>query len=333
MLVNELGKHDPSLEIIKGQDLNITRPADINSVEDNTLLFVGSKKFIESSLKAASEKKIAFVIDKKLYESLEEKIDDKVEALVLSSNVNISMSFLTKAFHEEMGQEENMAVDGRQMGTCDVHPTAWVAQGAFLGDKVQLGENVKIHSGAVLMGDISVGSNTQIFPNVTVYSNTKIGSNCRIHAGTVIGGDGFGYNFKDGEHLKVWHFGGVRIGNDVEIGANSCVDQGTFSPTIVGDGVKLDSQVMIAHNSKLGKGVIFCGQSGTAGSAVVGDYCVFGGKAGIAPGIELGPGSEVAGLGQVTSNFPAKSKIAGHPGRPIREWLRGIAWLRKQSNQ
>lgn len=331
MLVKDLGMHDPSVEVLKGSDVNITRPADTKSVQDNTLLFVKNNKFLEAALEAAEKHKIAIVIDKKLNDSLEESIESKVEALVTTTDLNVSMSLLSKAFHDEVFTEKNMAVDGRQMGTCDIHPTVWIAQGAFIGDSVKLEENVKIYPGVVLMGDIKIGAGTEIFPNVTIYQNVEIGERCRIHAGVVIGADGFGYNHKEGTHHKVWHFGGVRIGNDVEIGSNSTVDQGTFSPTIISDMVKLDNVVHIAHNTYLGRGVIFCGQAATAGSATVGDYTVLGGKAGIAPGCEVGPGSEIAGLGQVTSNFPAGSKVAGHPGRPLREWLKGIAWVRKNS--
>jgi UDP-3-O-[3-hydroxymyristoyl] glucosamine N-acyltransferase len=331
MLVKDLGKHDPSLEVVKGADFQINRPADTKSAQDHTFLFVKNNKFLAPALEAASKHKIALVIDKKLNESLDEPVDGQVEALITTTDVNISMSLLSKAFHDEIYTERNMAVDGRQMGTCDIHPTVWIAQGVFIGDNVKLGENVKIHPGVVLMGDITIGANTEIFPNVSIYQNVEIGERTRIHAGVVIGGDGFGYNFKDGVHHKVWHFGGVRIGNDVEIGCNSTVDQGTFSPTIICDMVKLDNVVHIAHNSYIGKGVIFCGQAATAGSATVGDYTVLGGKAGIAPGVVVGPGSEIAGLGQVTTDFPAGSKIGGHPGRPIKEWLRGIAWVRKNS--
>lgn len=331
MLVKDLGKHDPSLEVVKGGDFELTRPADVKSVDDQTLLFVKNQKFLTSTLEAIEGKKVALVIDKKLHESIEESVNDKFEAVVTTSDVNISISLLSKAFHDQIFTEKNMAVDGRQMGTCDIHPTVWIAQGAFVGDNVKLEENVKIHPGVVLMGDIKIGAGTEIFPNVTIYQNVEIGSRCRIHAGVVIGSDGFGYNFKEGVHHKVWHFGGVRIGNDVEIGSNTTVDQGTFSPTIIKDMVKLDNVVHIAHNSYIGTGVIFCGQAATAGSATVGDYTVLGGKAGVAPGCEVGPGSEIAGLGQVTSNFPAGSKVAGHPGRPLKEWLRGIAWVRKNS--
>lgn len=331
MLVKDLAKYDPSVEIIKGRDFELKRPADVKSVADQTLLFVKNHKFLDSALEAAQGMRVGLVIDKKLLDSIDDSLDDKFDAIITTSDVNISMSLLSKVFFDEIYTEKNMAVDGRQMGTCDIHPTVWIAQGAFVGDNVKLEENVKIHSGVVLMGDIKIGASTEIFPNVTIYQNVEIGSRCRIHAGVVIGGDGFGYNFKEGVHHKVWHLGGVRIGDDVEIGSNTTVDQGTFSPTIIENMVKLDNIVHIAHNSYIGKGVIFCGQAATAGSASVGDYTVLGGKAGVAPGCEVGAGSEIAGLGQVTSNFPAGSKVAGHPGRPLKEWLRGIAWVRKNS--
>ena len=168
---------------------------------------------------------------------------------------------------------------------------------------------------------------------MTIYKNVTIGDNARIHSGSVIGADGFGYNHKDGVHLKVWHMGGVIIENDFEMGANSCVDQGTFSPTRIANGVKLDNHTQIGHNSDIGNGVILCGHAGTAGSVTLGDFTVLGGYVAIGPGLELGAGCGVGGGGKVLCDWPANSQISGHPARPIKEWLRGIAWVRKESQK
>ena len=127
--------------------------------------------------------------------------------------------------------------------------------------------------------------------------------------------------------------GGVIIGNDFEMGANSCVDQGTFSPTKIADGVKLDNHTQIGHNSDIGNGVILCGHAGTAGSVILGDFTVLGGYVAIGPGLELGAACKVGGGAKVLCDWPAKSKISGHPARPIKEWLRGIAWVRKESQK
>ena len=147
----------------------------------------------------------------------------------------------------------------------------------------------------------------------------------------MIGSDGFGYNFDQGEHLKIWHIGGVVIGNDVEVGACTTIDSGTFTPTLLGDGSKLDNQVQIAHNCKLGRGVIMCGQSGLAGSATLGDYTLVGGKAAVGPGFTLGDRCQIGGAAVVNNDWPDDSILGGHPARPVKEWLRGVAHLRKEA--
>ena len=123
----------------------------------------------------------------------------------------------------------------------------------------------------------------------------------------------------------------MTIGHNVEIGANSCVDQGTFSPTTIGDGTKVDNHVQIAHNCKIGRGVIICGHVAFGGSAVIGDFTVLGGKAAVGNGVIVGKACQVAGNAMVNSDIEDSSVVAGHPARPLKEWLRGVAWLRQQS--
>lgn len=172
---------------------------------------------------------------------------------------------------------------------------------------------------------------SEIFSNVVVYRNVKIGKSVRIHANCSIGSDGFGYNFFKGQHLKVWHMGSVIIEDQVEIGANSCIDGGTFSPTVIGHGTKIDNQVQIGHNCRLGRGVIMCGQSGLAGSCIIGDYTVMGGRAAVAPGIIIGKAAQVAGNAGVISNVGDGEVVGGFPARDIKEWMKGIALVRKLS--
>jgi len=154
-----------------------------------------------------------------------------------------------------------------------------------------------------------------------------------LHSGVVVGSDGFGYTFHQGQHKKIWHMGGVSIQDDVEIGSNSTIDMGTFSPTIIGSGTRIDNLVQVAHNVKIGKGCVLCGQSGIAGSAVLEDFVVLGGRAAVGPDVHLGMGCQLAGGSKVTDSaiWPAGSKLGGHPARDLKEWLKGLAYLRKVS--
>jgi UDP-3-O-[3-hydroxymyristoyl] glucosamine N-acyltransferase len=219
------------------------------------------------------------------------------------------------------------------MGTTEIDPSARISQHVFIGEHVKIGANVDVLPGTVFSSFVSIGENTKIYPNVTIYPFTTIGKNCWFHSGVVIGSDGFGYTFHQGQHQKIWHMGGVIIHDDVEIGSNSSVDMGTFSPTVIGQGTRIDNLVQIAHNTKIGRGCVICGQAGIAGSAVLEDYVVLGGRAAVGPDSHIGMGTQIAGGAKVTesANWPAGSKLGGHPARDLREWMRGLAYLRKMS--
>jgi UDP-3-O-[3-hydroxymyristoyl] glucosamine N-acyltransferase len=248
---------------------------------------------------------------------------------IVSENIDKTMGLFSKEFHSLLWNNINSMVDGRQLGSVDIHPSAMISQNVFIGEHVSIGENVKIYPGCVVLPHVRIEDNTILFPNVSIYPYTKIGQSCRIHAQTTIGADGFGYFFQEGKHQKIWQFGGVEIGNEVEIGANSCIDSGTFTPTIIKDGCKLDNLVQIAHNSYLSEHVVMCGQAGTAGSSKIGPYSFFGGQTALSPHCEVGPQTRVAGAAKVTKNFlEGKIDLGGHPARPLKEWLRSIAQLR-----
>jgi len=274
-----------------------------------------------------SKKKYFDLLD----ESTKTTLTDKAKFLATIADVNIGMSLLSKPFYDEKIGHPNDIVDGRQMGSAVVDSTAWIAQGAFIGENVIIGANVKIHPGVILMSGVEIHEGTEIFANSVIYRNVKIGKHVRIHGNCTIGADGFGYNFKNGEHLKVWHMGSVIIHDNVEIGAGTCIDSGTFSPTIIGAGSKIDNQVQIGHNCRLGRGVIICGQSGLGGSCTLGDYAVLGGKAALANGISIGKAAQVAGNAGVIGNVDDGEVVGGFPARDIKEWMKGVAYIRKHS--
>ncbi len=300
---------------------------DKTNLTSQCLYFCGDKKFWPA-FQEKKPKDSLVVFSHKLLEQVDDQIaDDFIYASV--ENVPLAMSYLSRPFYEGVIKEDNDEVDGRQLGTCEIHPTAMLAQNVFIGAHVKIGPNVSILPGCVVSSFCEIDEGTTLFPNVTLMPRTVIGKDCRIHSGTVIGSDGFGYNYYEGVHHKLWHMGGVRIGNNVEMGSNVSVDQGTFSPTIIGNGVKIDNLVQVAHNCQLGDGVILCGQAGVAGSAKLGPFSVFGGGARVAPDVEVGAGAQVGGMAGVTANIDDKAAVAGFPARPVREWLKSMAQLRK----
>ncbi len=329
MNIKELVTFCHSLKIIQGDKHSIECLSDLKASRPRSLVFVKNKKFLDTlERQLSSDLELSAVFDEKLWERTlnQEIFKHQLKAILVTNEVDISMSLLSKPFYDQVQQK-------KREGSKSIDSSVQISSNCFIGERVTLAEGVVIHPGVTLMGDCKIGKNSILYPNVTIYENVEIGKYARIHSGTVIGADGFGYNYKEGTHHKVWHMGGVTIGDHFEIGANSCVDQGTFSPTIIGDGVKLDNQTQVGHNAIVGSGVILCGHAGLAGSTIIGDYTVLGGYVAIGPGIELGEGCQVGGGGKVLNNWPAGTQLGGHPARPLKEWLRGLAWLRKESQK
>jgi UDP-3-O-[3-hydroxymyristoyl] glucosamine N-acyltransferase len=191
-----------------------------------------------------------------------------------------------------------------------IHPTA-----VFIGDQVTIGAGSIIHPGVVIESGVKIGSNAIIHANVVIRENCVLGDNVQVHAGTVIGADGFGYVTVDGQHVKIPQVGKVVIESDVEIGANVTIDRATTGVTLVKRGSKVDNQVQIAHNCKLGENNMLCGQGGLAGSARLGDRVTLAGKVGVVGHIELGDDTVVAACSMVISSIPPHSFVSGSPAR------------------
>ncbi|MBZ5563863.1 MAG: UDP-3-O-(3-hydroxymyristoyl)glucosamine N-acyltransferase [Acidobacteriia bacterium] len=174
-----------------------------------------------------------------------------------------------------------------------IHPTALIASDAVLGEKVSVGPYVVIESGVavgagtclgagVFLGEgAQVGAECVLYPRVTIYPGARLGNRVILHAGVVVGGDGFGYVFAEGRHVKFPQLGQVIIEDDVEIGSNSTVDRGSLGTTVVGEGTKIDNLVQIAHNVRVGRHCVIAAQTGISGSVEIGDYVVMGGQVGI----------------------------------------------------
>lgn len=195
-----------------------------------------------------------------------------------------------------------------------------------IGDRVRIGRRVTIHPGVVIGADSVIGDDTLLHANVTIGERTVIGSRVIIHSGAVIGSDGFGYaTDRQGHHLKKPQVGNVRIDDDVEIGANSCVDRAAFGTTRIRRGVKIDNLVMIAHNVDVGEHSILVAQVGVAGSTKVGRNVVLGAKTGVAGHLEIGDRVMAAAMSGVHNNLATGSVVGGVPAFEVKRWGRATA--------
>lgn len=328
----------PSILRVEGIDLPLEGITNFKSPQKNHLIFVGGKRYWQTLTKIWEEESFSdliILVLQSFYEQVkEDELTKKIftsNRLILTTSLEESMCGLSKLFFEQQESECNDLVDGRQMGTSIVDSTAWIGQNVFLGKNVTVGKYVKIYPGCVIMSFSTIGDGSVLYPNVTLYPRTSIGKNVIIHAGARLGTDGYGFNLIQGKHEKIWHLGHVVLEDNVEIGGNCSIDKGTFGETRIKQGTKFDNLVHIAHNVTVGANSLLCGQVGIAGSSTIEDYCVFGGQAAVTNDVTVGTQSQIGGAAVVTGNVGPKSVLAGHPARPVKEWLRGIAFLRKNS--
>jgi UDP-3-O-[3-hydroxymyristoyl] glucosamine N-acyltransferase len=203
-----------------------------------------------------------------------------------------------------------------------VHPGAKVGADASVFPFVSVGEGsvigarCRLHSGAAVGRNCRLGDDVTLHPHAVLYDNTVLGDRVILHAHAVIGADGFGYRMHDGKHIKSPQFGWVEIGDDVEVGAGTTIDRGTFQPTRIGAGTKLDNLVQIGHNCQIGRHNLFVSHVGMAGSCSTGDYVVLAGQVGIADHVHLGDRAQIGAQSGVASEVSAGVKMLGSPARP-----------------
>lgn len=205
--------------------------------------------------------------------------------------------------------------------TAVVSPTSTIDPGAVIGPGASIGERSHVGANAVIGQDVVIGKECSIGPGCVVVFAT-IGDRVILHPGTKIGQDGFGFAPGPQGHQKVPQIGGVVIGDDVEIGANTTIDRGSIRDTTIGAGTKIDNLVQVAHNVTIGRHCIIAAQTGIAGSTTLGDFTMVGGHAAIAPHLSIGAGAQIAAASGVMHDVPPGGRFAGIPARPARQFFR-----------
>ncbi len=200
-------------------------------------------------------------------------------------------------------------------GAC-IGPHATVGAGAVIGERCVL------DAGAVVGAGCRLGPDTRLYPHVVLYPGVIVGAEVRIHAGTVLGGDGFGYAAGPRGPEKIHHLGGLRIGDRVEVGRNATIDRGTVGDSEVGSDTKIDAHCLLAHNVRVGRGCLIVGGTAIGGSVTIGDGVILGGAVAVRDHVRIGDGARLAARSAVSKDVPPGATWMGEPARPRKEWIR-----------
>mgnify|MGYP000249261260 CR=1 FL=1 len=305
----------------------ISAPEQLELASETEISFIGSKKY--EKLWQTSKACAAIVNEDITIEPGENRAFIKVK------NADLAMSQVLELFAPEPPKF-----------AFDIHPTAVVDASAkigtgtrigancYVGPNVVLGENVTLYPNVTVLDESTIGKNTVIWPGAVVRERCHVGAFCILHPNCTIGADGFGFRPCPERGLaKIPQIGNVIIGNNVEIGANTSVDRGKFSSTILGDGCKIDNLVQIGHNSKLGRFCIMAGNSGLAGSVTLEDGVIIGGSVSVKDHVTIGSGAMIGAGSGVAADVPAGKTMLGYPAVEARTALKQWAILKRMATE
>ncbi|MBT6644094.1 MAG: UDP-3-O-(3-hydroxymyristoyl)glucosamine N-acyltransferase [Planctomycetaceae bacterium] len=237
----------------------------------------------------------------------------------------IILHFRPQRTQRRLGVSPQAAIDpsARLAGNVEVLPLA------FVGPDVELAEGVVLHPGVRIGAGCKIGAGTTIFSNAVLYDDTVVGKDCIIHSNAVLGAYGFGYK-PDSAGLKLSsQLGWVELGDHVEVGAGTTIDRGTYGPTIIGSGTKIDNLVMIAHNCRIGQHNMICSQVGVAGSTSTGEWVIMAGQCGLRDHIHIGDGAVLGARSGVSNDVPAKQTVLGEPAIDLKQRKLQLASMSK----
>ena len=314
MLLGEIAQQ-LDLELRGDATIGITGIAPLKTAGAGQISFLANPKF-KKELQASAASAVI------LHPDMQDETDKPV---LLSTNPYLAFARLTALFNDEPAVSAGVHPSAVVDTTAQVAASAAIGANAVIGAHVVIGEYSVIDANTVVHDRSVIGTHCHLHANVTVYHNVRIGNHVNIHSGAVIGADGFGFaptGDKQGQGWqKIYQLGGVRIGNHVEVGANTCIDRGALGDTVLEDGVILDNLIQIGHNCELGRNTAMAACTAVAGSSIIGANCTIGGASAIAGHLHIVDGVHVTGFTLVTGSITQPgSYSSGTAMMPTREW-------------
>lgn len=258
------------------------------------------------------------------------KLEKDVDAtLIRVKNAYESIAKLLQIYEASKPKKTGVAPQAYIAPSAKLGNNCYVGPFAYVGEGAEIGDGCQIYPHAVIGDNVKVGTNCIFYPNTTIYQGCKIGNNVTIHAGSVIGADGFGFAPGADGYNKIPQIGIVVIEDNVEIGANTCVDRSTMGATVIHKGVKLDNLVQVAHNVEIGENTVMSAQVGIAGSTKVGSWCMFGGQVGLAGHITIGDKTFLGAQSGVPGNLKGGEELIGTPPMNPRAYFKSQAIFRR----
>lgn len=308
---------------LAGEDVEITDVSGIDDVQAGEAAWAEGRKTLSRAVQSPAA---ALIISEETYRKAGEEISIPC---LLVKKPRLAFARALGFFYERALPTPGIA-DTAQIGEGVVMgQNVSIGHYAVVGDNCRLGDGVVIFPHAYVGNNVHIGDNTLIYPFATIHNRCVLGRNVILHSGSVLGADGFGFVEEERFREKIPQVGIVKLGDNVEIGANVTIDRATTGVTSVGKGTKIDNLVQIGHNNHLGENCILVSQSGVAGSCEIGDNVTLAAQSGIAPHVKIGSNTVIGGRGGVTHDIPGNSIVSGFPAKPHREALRLNGYIQR----
>jgi UDP-3-O-[3-hydroxymyristoyl] glucosamine N-acyltransferase len=302
-------------------DREITAAAPLESAGVNELSFVGSRKVVDTARLSDA----GCLIAPGDYDAREG------QTVVRALHPRAAFAAVLMKLYPQLTPSAGIHPSAVIAGTAQVHPTCAVGPHVTIGEESVVAEKTIVGAGCSIGADVRIGAGSRLHARVAIYDHVTIGARAVLHSGCVIGADGFGFALTGDRYQKFPQVGRVEIGDDVEVGANACIDRAALGVTAIGEGTKLDNMVHIGHNCRIGRHVVVAAQTGLSGGVVVEDYAVIGGQVGIGDKARIETKAVLgSGSGVLTSKIVRSGQtVWGTPARPLKEYLQQLANLSK----